>query len=322
MLQFLDLSQNALDKKSVEYIAAALPDAPTPGVVSLRLDDCSLKPQALDALGKSIVRICSSEVYGITAHAVRKSSLRNISLRHNRISATGAVAIALMIKDYPDRFPATGDASAPPSPATSTSSLSPFVSPPSTPVTPTRPLLTIPASNGGAIAPKAGPILPPPRHPSAAPQTTYTPYIPKARRGASMGAPTPGNTNPLSPSGRPIPIIASSAQGGVIARHPPPPPRIAQSTSNGHDNVKHGPSAALLEQVRALDNLPRLGALQTLDLKGNDIRTGITYIAQVLKRNRTLKVLNLSENKLDVQGLVAIAEALVNASLLPTRNLC
>jgi len=32
----------------------------------------------------------------------------------------------------------------------------------------------------------------------------------------------------------------------------------------------------------------------------------------VLKRNRTLKVLNLSENKLDVQALVAIAEALVS----------
>ena len=43
-------------------------------------------------------------------------------------------------------------------------------------------------------------------------------------------------------------------------------------------------------------------------------QTGITYIAQVLKRNRTLKVLNLSENKLDVQGLVAIAEALVSNS--------
>lgn len=43
----------------------------------------------------------------------------------------------------------------------------------------------------------------------------------------------------------------------------------------------------------------------------HDIQTGITYIAQVLKRNRTLKVLNLSENKLDVQGLVSIAEALV-----------
>jgi protein phosphatase 1 regulatory subunit 37 len=35
-------------------------------------------------------------------------------------------------------------------------------------------------------------------------------------------------------------------------------------------------------------------------------------MAQVLKRNRTLKVLNLSENKLDVQCLVVVAEALVS----------
>ncbi|EJF63717.1 RNI-like protein [Dichomitus squalens LYAD-421 SS1] len=309
-LQFLDLSQNALDKKSIEYIAAALPEAPTPGLVSLRLDDCQLKPQALDAL----------------AHSVRKSSLRNISLRHNRISATGAVAIALMIKDYPDRFPSTNEnGSTPPSPATSTSSFSPFNSPPPTPTTQTRSLpgLTIP--NGTPAAPpKPGPILPPPRHPATAPQTTYTPYIPRARRGAAAAVPTPGNTNPLSPSGKPIPIIASSAQGGVIARHPVPPPPSHPASTNGRTleaPLKHGPSAALLEQVRALDNLPRLGALQTLDLKGNDIRTGITYIAQVLKRNRTLKVLNLSENKLDVQGLVAVAEALKYNSCLETLDL-
>ena len=59
-LQFLDLSQNALDKKAVEYIAAALPEAPAPGLISLRLDDCSLKPQALDALGESLDTICKS----------------------------------------------------------------------------------------------------------------------------------------------------------------------------------------------------------------------------------------------------------------------
>ena len=41
-------------------------------------------------------------------------------------------------------------------------------------------------------------------------------------------------------------------------------------------------------------------------------QNGITYISQVLKRNRTLKVLNLSENKLDVQSLVMVAEALVS----------
>ena len=45
---------------------------------------------------------------------------------------------------------------------------------------------------------------------------------------------------------------------------------------------------------------------------------GITYIAQVLKRNRTLKVLNLSENKLDVSCLVAVAEALVSGWILFT----
>ncbi|KAI0371987.1 RNI-like protein [Pilatotrama ljubarskyi] len=310
-LQFLDLSQNALDKKAIEYIAAALPAAPTPGLVSLRLDDCSLKPQALDAL----------------AHSVRVSSLRNISLRHNRISATGAVAIALMIKDYPDRFPATASdgGSVPSSPVTSTASLASTLSPPATPSSPSQPLPSHSSGSGTSTPPqRPGPILPPPRHPATLPQTTYTPYIPRSRRGPSAGAPAPVHTNPLSPAGRPIPIITTSAQGGVTARLPPPPAHPSQS--NGHPrgietSLRQGPSAALLEQVRALDNLPRLGALRTLDLKGNDIRTGITYIAQVLKRNRTLKVLNLSENKLDVQGLVAIAEALKYNSCLETLDL-
>jgi protein phosphatase 1 regulatory subunit 37 len=45
------------------------------------------------------------------------------------------------------------------------------------------------------------------------------------------------------------------------------------------------------------------------------LQAGIMYIAQVLKRNRTLKVLNLSENKLEVAGLVAIAEGLVRFSV-------
>lgn len=45
------------------------------------------------------------------------------------------------------------------------------------------------------------------------------------------------------------------------------------------------------------------------------MQSGVTYIAQVLKRNRTLKVLNLGENKIDPQGLVALAEALVRPIL-------
>lgn len=41
-------------------------------------------------------------------------------------------------------------------------------------------------------------------------------------------------------------------------------------------------------------------------------QNGVSYIAQVLKRNRTLKVLNLSDNKIEPAGLAALAEALVS----------
>ncbi|KAF8957545.1 hypothetical protein BDZ97DRAFT_2079150 [Flammula alnicola] len=273
-LQFLDLSQNMLDKKSVEYIVAALETAPEPGLVSLCLDDCSLRPAALET-------IC---------RAIRTSSLRNISIRHNRISATGGVALALMIRDYPDVVPGPmspstysmydmPSSSAASSPTASVLGLS-LASPPSTPTT-------------LVASPLAGPLPPLPLHPPMGVQTTYTPYVPKAHPGRV----TPSTAmNPLLPTGQHIPIITSSSQGGVTI-------------------------ATLLDKVRALDSLPRLGALRTRDLKGNDLRTGISYLAQVLKRNRMLKVLNLSENKLDVQCLVVIAEALKYNSSLETLDL-
>lgn len=45
------------------------------------------------------------------------------------------------------------------------------------------------------------------------------------------------------------------------------------------------------------------------------------YIAQVLKRNRTLKVLNLSDNRIDGAGLALLAEALKYNSTLETLDL-
>jgi len=195
---------------------------------------------------------------------VRTSSLRNISLRHNHIAASGGVALALMIRDYPDVVPTplslvpanlldTPTSSATSSPTSSVTNLHlppimPTVAPPS---------LT-------------GPILPPPRHPPMGMQTTYTPYVPKARRGR---APATTAMNPLSPTGQHIPIITSSSQGGVTMRHPTPNgPHHPNGSSLPHDT---GPSAALLDKVRALDSLPRLGALRTLDLKGNDLRVRV-----------------------------------------------
>ena len=41
-----------MDKKSVEYIGSSLRPASEPGLVSLRMDDCSLRPASLETLGK------------------------------------------------------------------------------------------------------------------------------------------------------------------------------------------------------------------------------------------------------------------------------
>lgn len=185
---------------------------------------------------------------------MRDSTLRNISLRYNRVSAAGAVALALMIKDYPDTIPSSNVLS---------HSLS--LSPPSTPLdTPTRessPQLLL------SPLPRAGPVLPP-RHPSKpATPTTYTPYIPRSKRSV-IGTMTPTNNS--------IPIITSNSQGGITtARHPPA--RLTSGLMPTTPVNHHGPSAALLDKVRALDTLPRLGALRTLDLKGNDIRVSTPY---------------------------------------------
>lgn len=186
---------------------------------------------------------------------MRDSTLRNISLRYNRVSAAGAVALALMIKDYPDTIP-------------SSNVLSPSLSlsPPSTPLhTPTRessPQLPL------SPLPKAGPLLPPLRHPpKPTTPTTYTPYIPRSKRSV---------VGTMSPTNNSIPIITSNSQGGITtARHPPKP--LTQSLMSTTPIIHHGPSAALLDKVRALDTLPRLGALRTLDLKGNDIRVSILH---------------------------------------------
>lgn len=166
-----------------------------------------------------------------------------------------------MIRDYPDVVQPTSSSSSPGSPTPSA-----FASPPATPTMSSPKML--PSNLPPLSTPRAGPIAPPPRHPAAAgPQTTYTPYIPRSRRTAPAASAS-HTPNPLSPSGQPIPIITSSAQGGITTRH---------TSANGADAApqakhKQGPSAALLDKVRALDALPRLGALRTLDLKGNDLR--------------------------------------------------
>jgi len=78
---------------------------------------------------------------------------------------------------------------------------------------------------------------------------------------------------------RQVPVISTSIGGGVTtATRPaslpnpnqPSPREVVNAAQTAARNA--GPSAALLDKVRALDNLPRLGALKTLDLRGNDLR--------------------------------------------------
>lgn len=168
-----------------------------------------------------------------------------------------------MIRDYPDVVPT------PLSPAPSSASWTPSSSTTSSPTSSVTNLpLPVPAS---PLTPATGPLPPPPRHPPVGLQTTYTPYVPRARRGRATATPTTA-TSTVSSKGTHMPLVTSSSHGGVTARHGLPASPSTPTPPDGSARHDAGPSAALLDKVRALDSLPRLGALRTLDLKGNDLR--------------------------------------------------
>ncbi|KAK0548687.1 hypothetical protein OC845_003476 [Tilletia horrida] len=105
--------------------------------------------------------------------------------------------------------------------------------------------------------------------------------------------------------------------------------RSQGSAPNAAIHVATYDPALLAEQALAqakaqrafLANLPRIGALLTLDLKSNDIGNGVAYLAQALKKNRTLRVLNLSDCNIDVTGLMAMADMLKYNATLETLDL-
>ncbi|GAA5981633.1 hypothetical protein JCM11641_003924 [Rhodosporidiobolus odoratus] len=144
------------------------------------------------------------------------------------------------------------------------------------------------------------------------------------------GSSTPSSASYEQPPSS-FPFDPHSANSVTARQRPLPPPPPASGGREAEEERQDGPAAAEREAWRLseakvrlkkqVEEFPRVGALLTLDVKGNDIRNGVSYIAQVLKRNRTLKVLNLSENKVEWQGLVAIAEALKYNTSLETLDL-
>lgn len=285
-LRYIDLSDNILDRRSIEGLVAALspqrcseeegvgyaeessaaektgaaeagaadqtvigvvgqsaPQLREPGPSSstraplqtLRMDNCSLRAASLEALGQGI----------------RHSDVKNLSLRKNKINSMGGVAIAIMIRDFPD------------SASTMTS-----------------------------------------RQVSSQQQQGVNSVLFSSDSPTEPGSPSTGAVK-QSMNGN------DRIQQDLVA---------ATDILHSHDKSETSASVALQQKVKETEKVERLGSLVTLDVKSNDIRGGVSYIAQVLKRNRTLKVLNISDNRIDATGLVAIADALVSTSWIYEDN--
>ena len=253
------------------------------GLATLRLDGCTLRGASLESL----------------AQGVRNSSIKNISLRRNKISSIGGVALAIMIKDIPDAA------------LQATQSSNPFSSPAPS------------ASNGNPSSSTSDA--------PAGPATTYSAYTSRRRQTQPTASPHDDGSDLKA-----IPLVTTNSAGGVTKRtlpagytldtpdgsddeEPPLPNRGATGGPTAQQQQHMAAGASMMQtRVRSLDDVTRMGRLVTLDLKGNDLRAGVGYIAQVLKRNRTLRVCNLAENKIDVAGLVSLAEALV--SICPSNH--
>jgi protein phosphatase 1 regulatory subunit 37 len=124
-------------------------------------------------------------------------------------------------------------------------------------------------------------VIPPPASSqTSTPGTTYTPYIPRSKRASAISTVTAPASANVDREEKQVPRFSTSHGGGVTTRHLPPtqnqsPSEVVSAATAAARNA--GPSAALLDKVRALDNLPRLGALKTLDLRGNDLRVRISW---------------------------------------------
>ena len=285
-------------------------EPPASAITSLRLENCGLKSSSLEMLSQ----------------AVRYSEIRHLSLRRNGINQVGSVSVSMMLKDYPDSLMSDQD--------------------------------TL-DQNGSSAYPDA-------RLTSGATSTNNGSWQSagapgRAGRTRELNTSSANRQRSYSPSLPEVPVIVSSPGGGITSRRMPGPSGPGSQSNYGSVGRSHGgaetlsirsptreieagiteadlvairrdaqpnqtdeEAIAIYQAKRAkriLADLPRVGNLLTLDLKSNDIRGGVNYIAQVLKKNRTLRVLNLSDNNIEMSGLVAIADALKYNSTLETLDL-
>ncbi|GAC97564.1 hypothetical protein PHSY_005150 [Pseudozyma hubeiensis SY62] len=292
------------------------PDPPTSAIISLRLENCGLKAASLEMLSQ----------------AVRFSDIRHLSLRRNKIGQLASVALAIMLKDYPDSVFASESQAAGTQERDAKSYFESAAAAASASGT-----AAADASDRSGRALRAGDALTTPerRQRSYSPGLPDVPVIVSSPGGGITSRRMPGHVNggsdqrPTTFYGAHTEQLQDAMQTSIAGPTAEldlslTPQQRLDIRRNSAPNLSEEEAVAIYQAKRArriLADLPRVGNLLTLDLKSNDIRGGVVYLAQVLKKNRTLRVLNLSDNNIEMPGLVAVAEALKYNSTLETLDM-
>ncbi|CDU26303.1 uncharacterized protein SPSC_06497 [Sporisorium scitamineum] len=294
------------------------PDPPSSAIISLRLENCGLKAASLEMLSQ----------------AVRFSDIRHLSLRRNKIGQLASVALAIMLKDYPDSVSALEPTM---SGALNRDPNSYFDSAATASSAPSGGLGAASDRNARTLRPSDAQTTPERRPRSYSPGLPEVPVIVSSPGGGVTSRKMPGqhHANGGAEQGPTTFYGAHTEQlqdamhtsiagpAGELDLSLTPQQRLA-IRRNSTPGMSEEEAIAIYQAKRArriLADLPRVGNLLTLDLKSNDIRGGVVYLAQVLKKNRTLRVLNLSDNNIEMPGLVAVAEALKYNSTLETLDM-
>ncbi|KAG0152500.1 hypothetical protein CROQUDRAFT_35490 [Cronartium quercuum f. sp. fusiforme G11] len=255
---------------------SALPKAGPSNLISLRLDRCNLKIPHLDLLG----------------HGIRLSKLKHISLRQNKIGNLGAVALAVMIRDWPTQFNSSSSAGVL---NNLDIGLDSNLHTPIFGVDADDVAVRVPARFEGSnsVTARQTNLL---TEGSRAPSQPVVPFS----NASTADTPEDQSTESITPTNQePTNDITSIIQ---------------QEMKKANEQR--------IKLKSKIDPLPKMGQLLTLDVKSNDLRSAdVFYLAQVLKKNRTLKVLNLADNKIDPVGLVHLSDALRFNTCLETLDL-
>ncbi|SJX63211.1 uncharacterized protein SRS1_14035 [Sporisorium reilianum f. sp. reilianum] len=294
------------------------PDPPSSAIISLRLENCGLKAASLEMLSQ----------------AVRFSDIRHLSLRRNKIGQLASVALAIMLKDYPDSVSALDPTA---SGASNRDPNSYFDSAAAASSASGATAAAAPDRNGRTLRPSDAQTTPERQARSYSPGLPEVPVIVSSPGGGVTSRKMPGQHHanggaeqrPTTFYGAHTEQLQDAMQTSIAGPVTEldlslTPQQRLDIRRNSAPDLSEEQAIAIYQAKRArriLADLPRVGNLLTLDLKSNDIRGGVVYLAQVLKKNRTLRVLNLSDNNIEMPGLVAVAEALKYNSTLETLDM-